>query len=73
MGYSGHIGKLLESISPGVKCTYFHYDLTERVTDNAGSVNILQIYFISYYDFDGWQTKPSFVDSKLKRNQLHIL
>ena len=42
------------SISDGVTGYNYQYDLADRVTytDNAGSVDMPQVHFISYYDFD---------------------
>jgi RHS repeat-associated protein len=46
------------SISDGVTGYNYQYDLADRVTytDNAGSVDMPQVYFNSYYDFEGNRT-----------------
>ena len=46
------------SISDGVTGYNYQYDLADRVTytDNAGSVDMPQVQFYSYYDFEGNRT-----------------
>ena len=42
------------SVSDGVTAYQYQYDLAGRATytDNADSVDMPQVHFISYYDFD---------------------